>query len=682
MAAATTAGALPRDRRARDCWSTRDGRSRVLLMHLPLLVVILCSAAARAAVALFVNTPLYYPDEAFYTSLSRSIAASEMPSFLGQPVSFGSLPGAAPHFACMANLERGGRLPRCPGRRRGGFLPRRDSRSCDRAPSRLGPRCLPRCRGGSRPCPRRHVQRYLDERAVCLPDLSCRDRGRYGRYREAVASQGHSHNRSRGSPLLRADPIRLFPGLRILGAAWIASGRRSPRAALSAHPLVAGVIAAAGVAAVALGPSRVAGIYSGVADFDLSASALARWSFLNVVALAIAAGWAIVPGASIALGQLLRRGNEPERAFAALTVLVTPMVILEAAVFGAGEGRLIERYTFYIAPLIVIGFLVALSRGLLRRRSHATAAAVMVAVAVILPANGFFSSPDGQASVLFALRPLRPVLGEYASLTAIAVLALISGRGLAPWQAWPWRCDRRYCRSALCRGDRGGIRRNGRNRVTRNGSRPCSPAAGNARDVYADCPSGRTQDPLLESQPPRPFGPRREARTTERLYSFRRNVRAQRGSFRCAGNRSQARSFSTARPRLCGSTAAGQFADTGSRSSRTPELREWCWSLKGWPTGSRYLKTSGRFGAWPARDKDDGKQMLSLRLRSPSTVRQTMTFRCGSRVWTAVMVPEAGNCGASGQGAKRGLVLVRPHEGRSLCRPRECSRVWKSSVRI
>jgi hypothetical protein len=426
MAAETVAGAWPRDNFASH---VQRGSSRRLLISLarwgPLALVVLCSAVARAAVALLVKTPLYYPDEFFYTALSRSIAASGSPSFLGQPVAFIALlaPVITAPAWLIANVDVAYRVAQAEGVLAFSLAA----------------------------LPAYAIARHLNlTRAACLAAATAAVLLPDGMYSATLMSEPFAyplfltalamamHALTNPSPRRDAAVLGLsillcfariqfvfFP-VAYLGAAWIFSGRRSPRAALSAHRLAGSAMAAAGLAAVGLGPSQIVGIYSGIASFDVGPSALARWSLLNVVALAIASGWVIVPGASIAVGRLLRHGTDPERAFAALTVLLVPFVVLEAAVFGAGEGRLIERYTFYVAPLVVIGFLVAVRLGVLRGRSHAIAAAVMAAAALLLPTTGFFSNADGQAAVLFALRPLQPLLGDATPLAAVSLLTLVS----------------------------------------------------------------------------------------------------------------------------------------------------------------------------------------------------------------------------------------------------------------
>jgi hypothetical protein len=639
MAAETIAGAWPRDDFASHAEGRSSGRLLISLTRwAPLALVILCSVVARGAVALLVKTPLYYPDEFFYTSFARSIAASGFPSFLGQPVAFVSLlaPVSTAPAWLISNVDVAYRVAQAEG------------------VVAFSLAALPAYAIARRLNLTRAACLAAAAAAVLLPDgmhsaTLMSEPFAYPLFLTAIAvAMDALTNPSprRDAAVIGLAALLCFARIQFaffpvayLCAAWIFSGRRSPRAALSAHPLFSCAIAAAGLAAVSLGPSRILGVYSGITSFDVGPSALARWSLLNVVALAIASGWAIVPGASIAVGGLLRRGTGPERAFAALTVLLVPIVVLQAAVFGVAEGKLIERYTFYVAPLVVIGFLVAMRMGVLRRRSHAIAAGWMVAVALLLPTLGFFSNADGQAAVLFALRPLKPLLGDATPLAAISLLAAVS---VAVWHLG--RRGQGIAIAAIA----------GALGVVAAGAASAAMVATAARATVPDLGLREPATLVTSTQAS-------EAATFKTLF-WNRNLgdvsvlseqpvglghysapvaSFQRGGILQLDGRELAGPvvFDGASSTLWirGSRPVRRHGFTIVRNARATRV---VLVVDGWATGSRYLQTSGRFRASPPRGARGGPQTISLRLRSASTMPQTMTFRCGSRVWRAVIGAE------------------------------------------
>ena len=70
-----------------------------------LTAIVATSAVLRAALAVRIPTPLYYPDEYIYSSLARSIANTGLPTVRGSFISFPALLG--PYLMAPAWLPAG-----------------------------------------------------------------------------------------------------------------------------------------------------------------------------------------------------------------------------------------------------------------------------------------------------------------------------------------------------------------------------------------------------------------------------------------------------------------------------------------------------------------------------------------------------------------------------------------------
>jgi len=104
--------------------------------------------------------------------------------------------------------------------------------------------------------------------------------------------------------------------------------------------------------------------------------------------------------------------------------------VLEAAVFGVNDGQVLERYTFYAVPLLLIAF----CRGLDERAGGARKALGYAAAAAVLlvPLSATIrGSDDGQSPALVGLHHLsrwsRPPELLWAPVLAVAVVAVNRG---------------------------------------------------------------------------------------------------------------------------------------------------------------------------------------------------------------------------------------------------------------
>src|SRR5205823_8823536 len=149
----------------------------------------------------------------------------------------------------------------------------------------------------------------------------------------------------------------------LLAAALVVERGRVLRVARSLR-LTLAVLALPVAGALALGPGRVLGYYSVVADLGLSPGALAHWVGTDALLLTYAAGFVLVPGALVALALgIFRPRARVEAAFAALTVALAACLFVEAALYAAnGSHRFQERYLFALLPLVAPAFGLHLRR--------------------------------------------------------------------------------------------------------------------------------------------------------------------------------------------------------------------------------------------------------------------------------------------------------------------------------
>ena len=200
------------------------------------------------------------------------------------------------------------------------------------------------------------------------------------------------------------------------------------------------MVAIVGGLVAAIGFHRSLGMYAGLASFELTPGATLHWFAANAALLAIASGWVIVPGAVLGIHSMIRSRDARQRAFGLLVVPLLGVLLLQAAIFGVGLEQLMERYTFYCAPLLALAFLAGMRDGLLECRAHRVLLAAFAGLALMLPVDSLLLfARDDFAPALVALRPARDALGDafplavVASLVVVTVAALIFARSGRPF---------------------------------------------------------------------------------------------------------------------------------------------------------------------------------------------------------------------------------------------------------
>jgi hypothetical protein len=211
-------------------------------------------------------------------------------------------------------------------------------------------------------------------------------------------------------------------------AAFVLERRR----ALRVHRLPLALLALPVVGALAVGPSRVLGYYSGIAHLHVGPGSIVHWAAVDAMLLAYSSGWILVPGALVGLFLALARPrSRAERAFGVLLVVYAAGLFAEAALYASsGSTRFQERYLFTLLPLVAPAFALYVARGWPRRLAVGVLAAAMIVLSARIPLSGFTAADNKQDSpFLFAVFRLEGVLGVGNGALAVALAALVLSIG-------------------------------------------------------------------------------------------------------------------------------------------------------------------------------------------------------------------------------------------------------------
>jgi len=410
--------ALPAASRAR-------ARSRGLTARAALAGIVALSFAVRAAAAAFHSTPRYFPDEYIYTAIARSLGETGKPLVRGEAAHFPALlePLLAAPVWRLFDAELAYKLVQAE---------HAFAMSLAAVPAYLLARRVGLSTRYSLAC---------GVFAVALPDLVF-------------------------SSYTLADPIGYPLALGAIAAAVWAIETRAPRAQLTfvalaglaalariqyvalplafvvaavvvdrrrvlrAHALPLALLTTPVAAAAMLGPSRILGYYSGIANLGVGLD-VARWGVNDLFLLALASGVVLVPGALV--GLLHARGRA-ELAFAGVAVAFAGAVLVEASLYAAdGSNRFQERYLFALLPLVPVAFGLYLKHGRPWPRVVAGISLVFVALAARVPLSGF-AAGDGKTDspFLVAVYQLEQAVGNAnGALVVAALVTLAAGAAVA-----------------------------------------------------------------------------------------------------------------------------------------------------------------------------------------------------------------------------------------------------------
>jgi hypothetical protein len=167
-------------------------------------------------------------------------------------------------------------------------------------------------------------------------------------------------------------------GAAVIAVSALAVGTRTQFVALPVAYLVAAISTRGGelrrhavplvglvvLAVAALLAGSAFGPYLGAALGEYSSGEVARWSGLTAALLPFEAGWAVLPGALVGLAWLAVRGCGADRPFAALTLSLVVLVLVQAGLVAALQAdRPLGRYAIYLTPLVILACVIWAERG-------------------------------------------------------------------------------------------------------------------------------------------------------------------------------------------------------------------------------------------------------------------------------------------------------------------------------
>lgn len=193
------------------------------------------------------------------------------------------------------------------------------------------------------------------------------------------------------------------------------------RAVAREQALSLGVLGCALAVGVALGPSRLLGMYGHVFESDIAPGTLVERVSANWLVLAYASAWILLPGAILGFALALARPRTRlERAFGVFAVPFVLALVLEASIFATPE-HVQQRYAFYALPLLALSFGLYASRGWPLRLAHAALAAGLLCASALAPLSGY-TPGDGKthSSLLLAFGRLEALVGDSAGAALLA----------------------------------------------------------------------------------------------------------------------------------------------------------------------------------------------------------------------------------------------------------------------
>ena len=174
-----------------------------------------------------------------------------------------------------------------------------------------------------------------------------------------------------------------------------------------------------------LGSNRVLGVYSN-GDHALHPTSLLHWVGRELMLLAYASGWVLVPGALAGLAiALVRPRRRVEIAFAVTTLLLAGALLLEAAqIADTDSQRFQERYLFTLVPLLAAAFGLYVKRGLPGRIPVGLLSAALLLLAARVPLSGYAAAHNKDDSpTLWAVLRFEGLISVGNGALAIALIA-------------------------------------------------------------------------------------------------------------------------------------------------------------------------------------------------------------------------------------------------------------------
>jgi hypothetical protein len=182
------------------------------------------------------------------------------------------------------------------------------------------------------------------------------------------------------------------------------------------------------------------GFYRGAGELEYSVLETLRWTGWTAALLPFAAGMLVVPGALLGLGYaVVRARTRAEAGFGVMTAVLLLAFPVQAGLIGSGgAGKPLERYAFYVVPLLFAAFFLYLERGAPRRRLYAGIALGLAGLALAVPFASLaldpFSFDSPTLSAVEALGRVAPA--DAAALFAAGGLLAALAAAIVPLRRW------------------------------------------------------------------------------------------------------------------------------------------------------------------------------------------------------------------------------------------------------
>jgi hypothetical protein len=417
-------------------------RTAAVPARLLLTGIVAASFLLRFVASLWHTTPLYFPDEYIYSGIARSLAENGKPLIRGSSAHFPAMlePLLAAPFWLTNDVALAYRLTQAENAL---------AMSLAAVPMYL---LVRRLGGGSWPA------LAAASLTVASPDLF---------FSSFVLADAIAYPLVLGAAYVGvcalAEPTRrlqlAFAALAVLAtfariqyvflpvvfvAAALVVERGSARATWRRFRLSVLLYAVPVALAAALGPKRLLGYYSGVADLHVKPGEIAHWLGTDAMLVAYAASFALVPAAVVGLAYALGRPRSREECgFAALTVGLLLGLFAEAALYATnGSDRFQERYLMVLLPLAFPAFWLWLRRGRPAKLAVALLAVGLVALSAHVPLSGYTVGDAKQDSpFLMGVFRLEKAVGVgdgslFIALCAAVLACLAAGAAFRARLAW------------------------------------------------------------------------------------------------------------------------------------------------------------------------------------------------------------------------------------------------------
>jgi hypothetical protein len=395
--------------------------------------VVAVSSVVRIVAAWLRQTPAYFPDEYMYAEFSRSLAAGHMPAVRGVDAHF--LPFLQPLLTAPAWL-----LPSVEAGFRAAQAIDAVAMSLAAVPVYL----LARRVGLSSRLAIAAATLSLTLPSLLYSSFIMSEPFAYPIVLGVLAAAVHALDRPGWRSyviFLALTGVAMFARMQfaviipcfVLALVIVVVRERRVREFVRSHRIHIALLLVVSAALFAVGPARNTGYYPSlgfIPGFNLSTAA--RILAADALVLVFACGFVIVPGAVLGVGLgILRPRGRAELAFAAMTLVFTIALLLQAVVYGHLD-YIQERYLFYVLPLWTISFLLYAQRGWPRRTAHALVSVALLVAALLIPLTRYIvADANSHSAFLFALRRLAEMLSVKAPSTASLVIVLAAAGAVA-----------------------------------------------------------------------------------------------------------------------------------------------------------------------------------------------------------------------------------------------------------